>query len=206
MVDAVPTAVAAARRVAAALLLLASAVTLTGLTAGGAWVYGRAATVEPLAPSASPPLEPTAVPTDGNTPAASGRPTPTPNPQPEPDVSTRVTQTLAAYFGAINRGDYPAAYALLGPQAQAKTSYGRFADGLTTSQDTDVQVFDLNASNPLRPVAWVTFTSRQAPEKGPDGLPCARWSMDYEFLDSAGQLLIDSVSAHGGGDAWAPCG
>lgn len=189
------------------MLLGTSVATVVGVLLSSFWLYGYVSALQPVPPiaiTASP--SPIGAGTPSAVPPSDPSPKPTSEPSPEPDLGTRVNAVLNDYFGAINRGDYAAAYARLGPDAQGKTSYEDFADGSSTSQDTDVQVRHLNGSDPSRPVAWVTFTSRQAADKGPNGLTCAEWSLDYTFLDFGGQLLINSVSAHPGGEAVTACG
>jgi len=54
-------------------------------------------------------------------------------------------------------------------------------------------------------LAHVTFTSVQAPDKGPNGDSCDNWDLDYSMIPSAGTWLIDQVRGHNGGQTHIAC-
>jgi hypothetical protein len=114
-------------------------------------------------------------------------------------VSAGVVQTLHSYFAGINSGDYATAYAVLTPQTQERIPLARFRSLLTTSRDSAITVHSVSPGDAVvgvHPVeVAVTFTSDQAPGKGPaPGETCTRWDLTYRLVPSGQTYLIDEVT------------
>lgn len=115
-----------------------------------------------------------------------------------PGVAAGVSKAFEAYFGGINRGDYAAAWAVLGPRLQG-TSSRSLAEGDATSYDFNFNV--LNTAQVDSSTARVTlaFTSIQRADKGPDGDTCDDWTLTYTLSNAgSGTWLIDRASPYGG--------
>ena len=68
-------------------------------------------------------------------------------------------QVVRAYYGAINRRDYPAAYALVGAQMQQQQSSDDFATGFATTEEDDLHVIAATM-NDDQTVITITLTAR----------------------------------------------
>ncbi len=112
--------------------------------------------------------------------------------------------TLNLYFKSINQADYATAYAQFHPDSQVAGGDARFAEGVLTSKDTNIDYRTLSRSG-RDLVVWVTFTSEQDGAHGPDGLVCARWSLDYTLRHSDDLWLIVKSAAHGPGPKFTAC-
>jgi trypsin-like peptidase len=107
------------------------------------------------------------------------------------DAPAPVRAALKRYFSAINSGDYNTAYDQLGPAARG-VSRARAANGWRSTYDFNIQILAAHGSQ-----AWVSFDSIFAAGKGPPGTStCARWSLDYTFVESGGNALINRVQGH----------
>ena len=123
---------------------------------------------------------------------------------PQPDAtSLSVQATLETYYNAINSGDYYGVIEQFSPAYRGGFDADTMARTLATSFDFSVVIRDV-AGSTTSADAWVTFVSVQAPRFGPDGEGCTAWSLDYSFVESGGQLLIDGVAPHAG-EGHAPC-
>lgn len=118
-------------------------------------------------------------------------------------VST--TEVLNRYFAGINSGDYASAWGTYSRSLRARIPYDEFADGVATSQDTDVQVHDVRALDSGTALAHVTFTGHQDPSKDENGYGCTEWDLSYRMVLEEGQWRIDKVTAFGPGPAATPC-
>lgn len=97
-----------------------------------------------------------------------------------PDTDDAVA-VLFDYFDGINRSDYERAYRQLSSERRGRLTLERFIDEQETSYVTGVVVLGTRREGDnLRAVT--TFTSYQEPQFGPDGLTCAFWVLDYEFV------------------------
>lgn len=119
--------------------------------------------------------------------------------------SAEVAATLNLYFKSINQGDYETAYAQRHPDAQSDAGFEAFAEGVRSSEDSDISYNTLTrAGRDL--VVWTEFRSVQDPEYGPEGLACTDWSLDYTLRQSDGLWLILKSEPHDGVTRYTPCG
>jgi serine protease Do len=82
---------------------------------------------------------------------------------------------------------------------QAQTTEQAFADGDATSYDSDVQVLDAAQIDATTVRVGLTFTSLQAPDKGPNGESCDIWTIDYTVIEASdGSWLIDAAKPYNG--------
>jgi serine protease Do len=116
-----------------------------------------------------------------------------------------VVRTFQEYFTGINAGDYERSRLRLSPARRPSPS--KWEDALASSYDFDIAVNQVTASDPGG-IAWVTFTSLQAADKGPrPGETCTLWSIDYTLVPADdGLFWIDHSAAHPGGPISQPCG
>jgi len=123
---------------------------------------------------------------------------------PDP-IAALAAQTFDAYFSGINSGNYEQARARQAPER--RTDPEEWARGLSTTFDTNIVLQSVAATDEAV-LAWVTFTSLQAPEKGPrPGETCTSWSIDYTLVPADdGLLWIADGEGHAGGPISQPCG
>lgn len=114
-----------------------------------------------------------------------------------------VATALKHYFDAINAADYRTAWSGLSPRIRG-TSPDSLAKGDATSYDVLVVVHSVTSAGSAA-LAHVTFTSVQAPDKGPNGDTCDDWDLDYTMIPSGGTWLIDQVKGHDGGPTHTTC-
>ncbi len=115
-----------------------------------------------------------------------------------PDASAGISQAFATYFDGINTGDYAAAYNIFSPNLRSRESLESFIAGDSSSYDFDATVIDAQQSSPQTASVALTFTSLQAPEKGPDGDACDNWTISYRMLkDTDGTWYIDGTAPYG---------
>ena len=118
-----------------------------------------------------------------------------------------VATTLSLYFDSINQGDYLTAYAQKHPTVkidEGSDGPAMFAEQVASSYDTDVWYMQMSRSG-RDLVVWTEFRSRQDAAKGPEGLSCTDWSLDYTMRPSDGLWLIVKSAAHDGQKAYTPC-
>jgi len=115
-----------------------------------------------------------------------------------------VGAALKRYFDAINAADYRAAWLGLSPRIRG-ASPDALAKGDATSYDGLVVVHSVTSAPGGAVLAYVTFTSVQAPDKGPNGDSCDNWDLDYTMIPSGGTWLIDQVRGHNGGPTHSTC-
>jgi serine protease Do len=122
-----------------------------------------------------------------------------------PDATTQtIGQVLRTYFTGINAADYAGAWSTLSPKLQGP-SWSSFAEGTSTSYDTQVALLSATPGAAGSVTAHVTFTSVQASTKGPDGDTCDNWDLDYTFVPSGDSWLIDKVLGHNRGRTHTSC-
>lgn len=110
-----------------------------------------------------------------------------------------VVAAFNTYFGGIDTGNYAAAYAVLSPRLQAQSTEQSFADADSTSYDSDLQVLDAAQIDATTVRVALTFTSLQAPNKGPNGNSCDIWTLDYTMIQAGdGSWLIDAARPYQG--------
>ena len=102
------------------------------------------------------------------------------------------------YFNAINAGDYHTAWDQFTPQLKAQAPYAKFAQGDSTSQDSNVVIHWIKGTGPVTAVAYVTFTSTQAAAYGPDHDTRDDWTLDYTMELINGHWLIGGTAGHDG--------
>ncbi len=117
-----------------------------------------------------------------------------------------IADAFDVYFGGINSGDYAAAFAVLSPRLRAGTSESRFAEGDSTSYDSQIRVLDVNPIDSSTVEVALTFVSLQAAEKGPNGETCDIWTLNYTMImSSPGSWLIDAVAPYRGRPEYVAC-
>jgi hypothetical protein len=122
-----------------------------------------------------------------------------------PDATTQaVGEVLKTYFDGINSADYEQAWLMLSPSLRG-ASVSSFADGTSTSFDSQVTLLSVTPGAGESVIAHVTFTSVQASDKGPDGDTCDNWDLDYTLVPSGNSWLIDKVLGHDGGPTHSRC-
>jgi S1-C subfamily serine protease len=120
-------------------------------------------------------------------------------------VATAVTATLAAYFDAIDTGDYATAYDQLGPTLRAQQSESSFATALVTTYNYNVDVQSLTEPSSGTALVNLSFTSLQSASEGPDGDSCDNWSLIYTMAEIGGSWVIQSSSGQGGAVPYQAC-
>jgi hypothetical protein len=120
-------------------------------------------------------------------------------------LTALVSRTFSSYFSAINAGDYETARLRQIPARRLAS--GTWASAMSTTFDFDTMLRRVTPTG-RGALAWVTFTSLQAPGKGPrPGESCTRWSIDYTLVPADdGLLWIDGASGHGGAPISQACG
>lgn len=121
---------------------------------------------------------------------------------PEPPTLSRaaasgVSDALDTYFNAINTGDYQAAYDVFSPAMRANFSEQQFADGDSTSYDFGQTVLDARQYSRNSADVALSFTSLQAPSKGPNGDSCDTWSLTYHMVAFGGVWYINGTDPYG---------
>lgn len=109
-----------------------------------------------------------------------------------PDVSAGVSDTFQRYFDGINGGDYRAAWLALSPRLRGG-SLDRFAEGVSTSYDSDFQVLDAAQIDSSTVHVALQFISVQSADHGPNGDTCDVWHLVYTLTLSDGTWLIDGT-------------
>jgi hypothetical protein len=122
--------------------------------------------------------------------------------------ATAVATTLAAYFGGINDRNYQDAWDTFTSGEQASNGpYGRWAQGESTTQDSQVTVQSIQDDGGGNLEAEVDFQSQQDGQYGPTpGETCTDWTLDYHLVATSGvtsgatpvPYLIDKVTPIGG--------
>lgn len=119
-------------------------------------------------------------------------------------MSAAVQRTLSSYYNAINAGRYDVELQQFTAAFAAKFDPDQLASDLATSFDFGVVIHEVTDTSGGAQ-AWVTFVSVQDPAYGYEAQSCSKWSLDYTFVDSADQLLIDDVGFHGGAEEPDAC-
>lgn len=109
-----------------------------------------------------------------------------------------VAAAFATYADGINTGDYAAAYAVLSPASQARTSYEELRDGTLSTYIVLLEVRAVTSTGADEVQAEVGFTSHQDPDTGGTGQACSTWDMTYGLVLSDDGWLLDGAQAHPG--------
>ena len=111
---------------------------------------------------------------------------------------------FGGYFSAINAGRYAQVWAMLEPRL-AGPSPVTLGASLSSTYDADVVVQSVSRRANGEVLAHLSFTSFQAPDKGPDGDTCDRWDLDYLLRSHGSSWRISAVSGHDGGRTHVSC-
>jgi serine protease Do len=127
-----------------------------------------------------------------------------PDPTNDPDLVT-VADAFEQYVFLINASREGEAYDLyLGPRLKDRMTRQDFVQSMSTSFITDLNVYNLFTAPEGHVEAWVSFTSNQASEFGPDGQTCSEWDLTYELvLDDSGWVIQRATNSAG---SPSPCG
>ena len=117
---------------------------------------------------------------------------------PSGSVSSAVRATLGTYLNAINGADYFTAWLQFTPAEQQRISVAHLASADATTFVCDAYLRNLTTVNTTTVIAYVTFTSIQAPGYGPSGETCDYWTLDYTMKRIGDQWLIDAAGPHSG--------
>jgi len=127
--------------------------------------------------------------------------------------ATAVATTLAAYFGGINHRSYQDAWDTFSSGEQASNgSYSSWAQGESTTRDSQVTVQSIQDDGGGNLEADVDFRSQQDGQYGPvPGETCTNWTLDYHLVATSGvtsgatpvPYLIDKVTPVSGSTSTA---
>lgn len=110
-----------------------------------------------------------------------------------------IAAAFTTYFNGIDTGNYAAAWAVLSPPRRATVSLRAFADGVSTSYDSDVRVLSARRIDATTVSVVVSFVSLQRADKGPNGDVCDVWTLDYRMVRAGdGSWLIDEAQPYHG--------
>jgi hypothetical protein len=129
--------------------------------------------------------------------SASPSPSPSPTGLSQADKD-EITASLQTYFDGINAGDYQASWNRFTPRMRKKVPLAKFAEGDSTSQDSNVVYHWIKKKGPATAIVYVTFTSTQDAAYGPNGDTVDNWTLEYTMKLVGGQWLIDGSAAHNG--------
>jgi len=97
----------------------------------------------------------------------------------------QIVPTFVAYFGGINRKNFPLAISAFTPRAQAHEQDLPVGDATSYNSDVVIRSISRNSNGSLE--VHVTFTSTQHPGDGPRACPnetSTNWSLDYRMVFS----------------------
>jgi hypothetical protein len=103
--------------------------------------------------------------------------------------------TLATYFDGINDGDYASAYDAESTHAHDGESLAIVTANVVTSYDTDLNITSITPRADGSYDVFVTFTSVQASNEGPNGDSCDLWNLDYRLVPGGSGFVIDGASS-----------
>ncbi len=127
-----------------------------------------------------------------------------PDPTSDPDLVT-VADAFEEYVYLINASREGEAYDLyLGPRLKDRMTRQDFVQSMSTSYITDLNVYNLFTAPEGHVEAWVSFTSNQASEFGPDSQTCSEWDLTYELLQEDSGWVIQRATNSAGSPS--PCG
>ena len=110
-----------------------------------------------------------------------------------------VAATLGTYFWGINNRQWQTVwqqYTAAGQQGVGSVEHLASADA--TSNDSNVTVQAITPLDATTLKVFVTFTSTQDADYGPNGDTCDNWTLDYTFDLVNGNWLIDGNHSHNG--------
>ncbi|MCL6106182.1 MAG: ATP-binding cassette domain-containing protein [Actinobacteria bacterium] len=110
-----------------------------------------------------------------------------------------VAATLGAYFWGINTGDWQMVWQQFTPAGQQRVgSIEHLAGADATSHDFNVAIHSMTPLDAATLKVFVTFTSTQDADYGPNGDTCDDWTLDYTFELVNNSWLIDGNDSHNG--------
>jgi len=118
--------------------------------------------------------------------------------QPTDPDALGVATTLSTYYNAINAAHYRTAWEQLTPTERTRISLSHLASADSTSFIFSPRLRSLTRTSAGTIVAFVTFTSIQAPGYGPNGESCDHWTLDYTMRLVGFRWLIDLAGPHNG--------
>jgi cytoskeletal protein RodZ len=157
-------------------------------------VQTATASVSPSTVSASPTESPSASPSPTPSPSHSA----TPLPALSQADKQQISDNLQTYFSAINAGDYRTAWEQFTPRLKRQAPLAKFAEGDSTTQDSNVVIHWIKRTGTASAVAYVTFTSTQAAAYGPNHDTRDDWTLDYTMVLVNGRWRIDGTTGHNG--------
>jgi hypothetical protein len=121
--------------------------------------------------------------------------------------SVEVARTLGTYFDGVDNRQLEQAYAVYTPAWRARIPFAEWADGVSTTDHSNISVTSITAAADGSYAVDVLFTSTQAPEKGArPGETCTDWSLRYTLeRGSSTELPFLIASAKKTGFGSKPC-
>jgi hypothetical protein len=116
-----------------------------------------------------------------------------------------IAATFNRYFDGINSGDYATAYAQLDPNNHPASGEPGFAQGDSTSYDSQFRILSATQTSPTHAHVALQFVSLQRTDKGPDGDTCDTWTLDYHLVQLDGSWYIHATNGYGGGANHTSC-
>lgn len=120
-------------------------------------------------------------------------------------TASGIVSTLNTYFDGINSGDYQRAWNVLSPNMQAAIPFATFREGVLTTFDSDIEIVSAGTKPEGGVIVGLTFTSIQDAAHGPDGDTCDVWTLDYHFVQDAGQTWLIDKALGRDGSTHHPC-
>lgn len=117
------------------------------------------------------------------------------------EVASAVTTAFNTYFGGINAGDYPAAYAVFSDRLQSQTSEASLASGDADSFDFGQRIITAHMTPDGSAAVALAFTSLQSAGQSPGGSgdTCDDWTLVYTMIDGGdGTWRIDATTPYNG--------
>jgi hypothetical protein len=111
-----------------------------------------------------------------------------------------IADALTRYFSGINSGNYAEAYDVLSARVRARVPLASFADGDSTSFDSDITVLAASRRNATTVRVALSFTSLQRADKSPghSGDTCDHWTLWYTMVEQGdGKWYIDASAPYG---------
>lgn len=121
-----------------------------------------------------------------------------PEPTSDPGLA-EVSDTFEEYVSLINASREGEAYdAYIGPRLRERITRQDFIDSMSTSFLTELNVYNIFTAPEGHVEAWVSFTSAQDAQFGPDGQTCSEWDLTYELILLEGRWVIQRATNSAG--------
>ncbi len=126
-----------------------------------------------------------------------------PEPSSDPGLID-VSDTFEEYIALINESREGEAYDLyLGPRLKDRIDRDEFVQSMSTSFLTDLDVYNIFTAPEGNVEAWVSFTSNQDAQFGPEGQTCSKWDLTYELILQDSTWVIERATNSPGSPS--PC-